>query len=43
MNLITLDAEHLAIPDTEYASTIKLPAGEFSKICKEFYSLSETI
>lgn len=43
MNLITLDSEHLAIPDTEYASTVKIPSGEFAKICREFYSLSETL
>ena len=43
MNLIQIDSEHLAIPDTEYASTVRIPSGEFSKICREFYSLSETL
>ena len=43
MNLIQIDSEHLSIPDTDYASTIKIPSGEFSKICREFYSLSETL
>ena len=43
LNLINLDVEHLAIPETEYSSTIAINSGEFSKICKELYSLDETI
>ena len=35
MNLITLDQEHLAIPETEYSSVVTLNSGEFTKICKE--------
>jgi len=33
----------LAIPETEYSSIITLNAGEFTKICKELYSLNETL
>lgn len=43
MNLITLDVEHLSIPDTEYSSLITINSGEFSKICKELQSLSESL
>lgn len=43
LNLITLDQEHLAIPETEYSSLVTLPAGEFSRICKELQSLSDTL
>lgn len=43
MNLISLDVEHLAIPETEYSSVVSINAGEFSKICKELYSLNETM
>lgn len=43
MNLISLDVEHLAIPDTEYQSVVSINAGEFNKICKELYTLSETL
>ena len=43
MNLISLDVEHLAIPETEYSSIVTINAGEFSKICKELYSLNETL
>jgi proliferating cell nuclear antigen len=43
LNLISLDVEHLAIPETEYSSVITLNASEFTKICKELYSLNETM
>ena len=43
MNLITLDVEHLSIPETDYASKITINSGEFSKICKELQSLSESL
>ena len=43
MNLITIDSEHLAIPETDYASVVTINSAEFSKICKELFSLSETV
>lgn len=43
MNLIQLDNEHLAIPETEYSSIVSINSSEFSKICKELYSLNETL
>lgn len=43
MNLISLDVEHLAIPETDYSSVVSINAGEFTKICKELYSLNETM
>ena len=43
MNLITLDSEHLGIPETEYTSEITMNSAEFSKLCKELYALSETV
>jgi proliferating cell nuclear antigen len=43
LNLITLDVEHLSIPDTEYSSLITINSSEFSKICKELQSLSESL
>jgi len=41
--LITIDSEHLAIPETEYSSLVTINSGEFTKICKELFSLSETV
>lgn len=43
LNLITIDSEHLAIPETEYSSVVTINSAEFSKICKELFSLSETV
>ena len=43
LNLITLDSEHLQIPETEYCSEVTIGSGEFSKICKELYAISETV
>lgn len=43
LNLITIDSEHLAIPETEYQSVVTINSNEFSKICKELFSLSETV
>jgi proliferating cell nuclear antigen len=43
LNLITIDSEHLAIPETDYSSVVTINSSEFSKICRELYSLSETV
>ena len=43
LNLISLDVDHLAIPETEYSSVIDINSAEFTKICKELYSLDETL
>ena len=43
LNLITLDVEHLSIPETEYSSLITINSNEFSNICKELQSLSESL
>src|ERR1035437_500647 len=43
LNLITIDSEHLAIPETDYTSIVTINSGEFTKICKELFSLSETV
>ena len=43
LNLISLDVEHLAIPETDYSSVVSINSGEFTKICKELYALNETL
>ena len=35
LNLISLDIEHLSIPETEYSSLITINSNEFAKYCKE--------
>jgi len=43
LSLITIDSEHLGIPDTNYSSIITLSSNEFTRICKELFALSETV
>jgi proliferating cell nuclear antigen len=43
LNLISLDSEHLGIPETEYTSEITMNSVDFCKLCRELYSLSETV
>ena len=43
LNLLTIDQEHLAIPETEYSSVVSIGSGEFAKLTKELYSLAETV
>ena len=43
MKLMDLDAEHLGIPDTEYACVIKMPSGEFSRIVRDLSVLGDSV
>jgi proliferating cell nuclear antigen len=43
LSLITIDSEHLGIPDTQYSSIITMSSNEFTRICRELYALSETV
>ena len=42
IKLMDIDQEHLGIPETDYASTITLPAAEFQRICRDLGALSES-
>lgn len=41
--MITLDSEHLGIPETSYTSEITMNSFDFTKLCKELHQLSETV
>jgi proliferating cell nuclear antigen len=43
ISLITIDSEHLGIPDTKYSSLITMSSSEFSRICRELYAINETV
>ncbi|KAL3496602.1 Mysoin-binding motif of peroxisomes-domain-containing protein [Aspergillus germanicus] len=43
IKLMDIDQEHLAIPDTEYAATVEMPASEFQRICRDLNNLSESV
>jgi len=43
LKLMDIDAEHLGIPDTDYKSTVKMPAAEFQRVCKDLSVLGDTV
>lgn len=43
MKLIDLDTEHLGIPETEYSSIVKMPSGEFQRICRDLSQLGDSV
>jgi proliferating cell nuclear antigen len=42
MQLMTIDAEHLGIPDTEYMAVITMPSAEFARVCRDLTIIGET-
>ena len=43
LKLMDIDSEQLGIPDTEYAATVRMPSGEFQRICKDLSSIGDTV
>ncbi|KAL0573948.1 proliferating cell nuclear antigen [Marasmius crinis-equi] len=43
LKLMDIDADSLAIPDTDYDAYIKFPANEFSRIVRDLASLGESV
>lgn len=43
LKLMDIDSEHLGIPDTEYAATVKMPSAEFQRICRDLSSIGDTV
>ena len=43
LNLLTLDSEHLGIPESEYSAVITMPSSQFNRVCKELGQLSESL
>lgn len=40
---MSLEAESLGIPDTEYPTSIRMSSSEFTRVCKELTALAETV
>lgn len=38
-----MDQEHLGIPETTYSCVVKLPSGEFQRICRDSSQFGEAI
>merc|ERR1711915_138740 len=43
MKLMNLDQEHLGIPETDYASVIKMPSGEFQRVVRDLSQFGESV
>jgi proliferating cell nuclear antigen len=43
MKLMDLDTEHLGIPETDYLCIVKLPAGEFQRICRDLSQIGDSV
>jgi len=43
MKLMDLDMEQLGIPEQEYSCTVKMPSGEFMRICKDLSNIGESV
>jgi len=43
LNLLTIDSEHLGIPEQEYSAVITMSSSQFARICREMSQLSDTL
>merc|ERR550539_434129 len=43
IRLLDIDAEHLGIPETEYSCIVKMPSGEFQRICRDLSQLGDSV
>jgi len=43
LKLMDIDSEHLGIPDTEYNCTVRMPSGEFQRMCRDLAILGDTV
>eukprot|EP00798_Chlamydomonas_sp_ICE-L_P015859 gene15859-21987_t len=40
---MSIESEHLGIPDQEYSAEAKMPAAEYSRICRDLASIGDTV
>lgn len=43
MKLMDIDSEHLGIPETDYSSVVRMPSGEFQRICRDLSQIGESV
>lgn len=43
LKLMSIDSEHLGIPDTEYTAVIKMPSSEFQRITRDLQIVGDTV
>merc|ERR1712226_592937 len=43
LKLMSIESEHMEIPEQHYKVVVKLPSGEFSKVCRDLKEFGETM
>jgi len=43
LKLMDIDSEHLGIPETGYSCVVKMPSGEFQRICRDLSQLGDSV
>lgn len=43
MKLTDIDSEQVGIPETEYSAIIKMPSGEFARVCRDLSNFGESV
>jgi proliferating cell nuclear antigen len=43
LKLMSIDSEHLGIPDTDYECCVEMPSSEFQRICREIAIIGDTV
>ncbi|XP_064458525.1 proliferating cell nuclear antigen-like [Ornithodoros turicata] len=43
MKLMNIDTEHLGIPETDYSVVVKMPSGEFQRICRDLSQIGDSV
>jgi proliferating cell nuclear antigen len=43
LKLMSIDSEHLGIPDTEYTAIVKMPSSEFQRITRDLQIVGDTV
>lgn len=43
IKLLDIDQEQLGIPETEYSCVVKMPSGEFQRICRDLSQIGESV
>uniref|UniRef100_A0A7S3R9Q3 DNA sliding clamp PCNA n=1 Tax=Dunaliella tertiolecta TaxID=3047 RepID=A0A7S3R9Q3_DUNTE len=43
LKLMSIESEHLGIPDQDYSAEVKMPSGEYQRICRDLASIGDTV
>lgn len=43
LKLMSIESEHLGIPDQEYSAEVRMPSSEYQRICRDLASIGDTV